>query len=255
MPAPPRYSDYDRFAWFYNKYWGNWFSASLLPILDRFFFPYLPPGSRILDLCCGTGQLAHALTERGFRVTGIDGSEEMLRYARENAPAAEFIAADARAFALPANYHGALSTFDSLNHVMSLPELTAVFQNVRAALVENGVFLFDLNTDESYRANWRGSFAIVQDDHVCAVRNGYDPDGKVGRFDATLFRLEAGLWQRSDLTLTQRCYTEREIRSALAEAGFGEVSVYDGGRDLGMAGNDGRAFFLARKGNSVKSKA
>ncbi|MBI4277979.1 MAG: hypothetical protein HY660_05940 [Armatimonadetes bacterium] len=63
----------------------------------------------------------------------------------------------------------------------------------------------------------------------------------------TLFHLEGGVWQRSDLTLLQRCYAEDEVRAALAAAGFPEVSAYDAVKDLAMAGNVGRTFFLARR--------
>jgi SAM-dependent methyltransferase len=39
-------------------------------------------GCRVLDVGCGTGQLARALAERGARVWGVDPSEEMLAHAR-----------------------------------------------------------------------------------------------------------------------------------------------------------------------------
>ena len=72
------YSDYDPFAWVYNRHWGNNFTALALLVLDRLVLPYLPARARILDLCCGTGQLARALSARGYQVTGLDGSKEML---------------------------------------------------------------------------------------------------------------------------------------------------------------------------------
>ena len=124
------------------------------------------------------------------------------------------MSADARSLDLPSVYHGAVSTFDSLNHVMSLEELGAVFQNVYTALVENGIFVFDMNMEKGYRVRWQNSFAIVEDDNVCIVRAGYNPEEQTGRNDITLFRLKDGIWQRSDLTLFQKCYSERGIRSA-----------------------------------------
>lgn len=244
----PRYTAYDRFAWCYNRYWGDRFSNQVLPVLERVLLPHLPAQGRILDLCCGTGQLARALAERGYQVTGIDGSEEMLRYARENAPGVQFILADARWLTFPASYDAVISTFDSLNHIMSLEELTQVFRNVHAVLERNGFFLFDLNMEEGYQTRWRGSFAIVEEEHVCIVRARYDPEQKIGQNEITMFRLEGGVWQRSDLTLSQRCYSENEIRAALSEAGFQEIVTYDAEKDLGMRGNVGRTFFLARKG-------
>ncbi|MFK4997630.1 class I SAM-dependent methyltransferase [Bacillus sp. N9] len=39
-------------------------------------------GSRLLDLACGTGELAILLAKEGFTVTGVDLSDEMLSVAR-----------------------------------------------------------------------------------------------------------------------------------------------------------------------------
>jgi len=152
-----RYADYDAFAWFYNRYWGATFADRFLAVIEQLFLSHLPAGARVLDLCCGTGQLARALSDQGFRVTGLDGSEAMLALARVNAPGVEWVAGEARRFVLPATYHGVLSTFDSLNHIMTIEELTAAFRSVHAALLDGGRFLFDLNMEEGYRARWRGA--------------------------------------------------------------------------------------------------
>ena len=41
------------------------------------------PGKTILDLACGTGSLSVLLAEHGYRVIGVDLSEEMLAVADE----------------------------------------------------------------------------------------------------------------------------------------------------------------------------
>lgn len=43
----------------------------------------LKPGERVLDVCCGTGDVAFALAQKGADVTGIDFSEPMLTVARK----------------------------------------------------------------------------------------------------------------------------------------------------------------------------
>jgi SAM-dependent methyltransferase len=241
------YSDYDRFAWFYNVYWGPEFSSPALAIYNILLFPHIPDGCRVLDLCCGTGQIAAALSERGYEVTGLDGSAAMLRFARENAPEVKFIQADARTFKLPQHFQAVISAFDSLNHVMELEELTSVFRNVYNVMAdEESVFLFDLNIeDESELAGQ--SLDMVEDDHACIVRGSYNQLQKLKRYDVTMFQLEEDEWQRSDLTLYQRYYDNLDVLGALADAGFRRVKTYDARREFGFTLSDGRMFYLARK--------
>jgi len=233
MSTNHSYSDYDSFAWIYSKHWGSMFLGKLIPVMEKLLLPHISPGIRILDLCCGTGQLARTLTERGHEVTGVDGSEEMIHFARENAPDTEFIVEDARYFRLPEAYHAVVSTFDSLNHIMDLGDLAEVFRNVYNVLVDGGVFMFDMNMEEAYRSEWKGSFGIVEDDHVCVVQSSYSADERIGKTEITIFRLLDGEWQRSDLTLLQRCYSEQDILSVLSDTGFVDIQPYDAERSLG----------------------
>lgn len=246
MQAVEIYSEYDHFAWFYNKYWGGEYSRPALAIFNVLLFPHLPEGCRVLDLCCGTGQIARGLTDHGYRVTGIDGSEAMLRFARENAPAAEFIHGDARTFKLPEKFQAVISAFDSLNHVMEYEELKTVFRNVQATLEDDGIFLFDLNLEDE--SEFMGnSLDMVEDDHACVVRASYKPEEKLKRYDVTMFTPEGSAWRRSDLTLFQRYYDPDEVIAALAECGFSRVRSYDARREFGFTLSDGRMFYLARK--------
>ncbi len=235
-----RYNAYDKFAFIYNEQWSD-FAERILPTLDDLVLRQIPVGERILDLCCGAGQLAQLLTERGYRVTGVDGSEGMLRYARENAPNSEFILADARDFNAGTGFAVAFSTFDSLNHIMHLDELTTVFHNVYAALAPGGVFVFDLNMKDGFTTRWLGSYGMVEDDYAFVVRTRYDEVERLGTFDiAMFFRQEdrENVWLRTDLLFTQRDYSEDEIRSALKSAGFTGVEAH-------YPNGPGRAFFKA----------
>ncbi len=246
-----RYSDYDPFAWLYNRQkWGEQFLPAALAVIERLVLPELPAGTRILDLCCGTGQLARVLAERGYRVTGLDGSSEMLRYARQNAPGVEFVLDDARTFATKQRYGAVVSVFDSLNHILSLDELTDAFRCVRRALTGSGVFLFDVNMATGFVANWKGTFGIIEDDHVCVIGNSYDPAARLAGFEATLFRLDAGEWRRTDFALSQKAYYEAELTDALKAAGFTNVSAFSFSRAEGLkplSPEAGRAFFICRR--------
>src|SRR5919206_4101150 len=52
------------------------------------------PGDRVLDACCGTGDLAVADARAGGRVVGLDFSERMLERARRKAPELEWVSGD-----------------------------------------------------------------------------------------------------------------------------------------------------------------
>ncbi|MBN2027683.1 MAG: class I SAM-dependent methyltransferase [Actinobacteria bacterium] len=242
------YSDYDDFAWFYNRYWGAVTAhPPMLDALDDLLLSRLARGARVLDICCGTGQLAAVLSERGFAVTGIDGSARQLEYARRNAPACEFVHADARDFDLPETCDAALSVYDSLNHIMTVDDLRLCFRNACNACKPGGVFLFDLNTEEGLVKRWKGSNAHVEGDNAFIMLFSYDAEEKVARADTTMFRLEEGVWHRSDVALFQTAYPDEAVADAVRESGFSDVSVYDGLEVLGTPMGEGRAFFLARK--------
>jgi len=240
---------YDDFAWFYNRYWNEEFHALAFPILERIWLPRVPAGGRILDVCCGTGYLAGLLVERGYRVAGVDVSEAMIAHARRNVPAAEFHAADVAHFRPAGQFDAAVSTFDSLNHILSAADLESAFRQTAAALGRGALFAFDMLLEEAYQTHWGDAFALVRDDHVLTITGAaYQFRSRMAHCTITLFRLLEGAWRRSDVRIEERCYTPDEIETALARAGFGELLCYDAG-DLGMGGQlgQGRTFFVATK--------
>lgn len=72
----------------------------------------LQPGGSILDVGCGTGRHSIELARRGYTVTGLDLSTEMLARAADAARSAgvtvEWIHSDATKFSLPGMYDGAI---------------------------------------------------------------------------------------------------------------------------------------------------
>ncbi|MEL6137602.1 MAG: class I SAM-dependent methyltransferase [Cyanobacteria bacterium J06626_23] len=188
-----RYTDYNNWAWLYNRTMGPDYREPQLRLLERVLLPHVPEGGEILDLCCGTGQLIQPLVEAGYRVTGLDGSEEMLTYARQNAPGATYVLADARTFNLPMSFDGAFSTSASLNHIMSLPELSQVFERVYAALRGGGVFVFDLNHPGQLEQWWRGqpTEGEISRYYAWMITPRYDADLAKGAFEVVIFQSSA----------------------------------------------------------------
>jgi len=61
---------------------GKWLDAREKRIIGE-LLEYLPQGSQILDLACGTGRIAEFLLSSGYKVCGTDISNQMLKVAIE----------------------------------------------------------------------------------------------------------------------------------------------------------------------------
>jgi SAM-dependent methyltransferase len=244
MLAENRYSAYDPFAKLYNEYWALPLQEYILPALNKLLLPCLRNDAHILDLCCGTGQLCQQLLTMGYVVTGLDASEEMLKYARQNANNANFILTDARLFSLPATFNAVISTSDSLNHILEIEELVAVFQNVYQALLPDGIFVFDLNDERYYQTEgqmaWGNCLGNIKDDYVWTALHSYDKYNKIGQRQVALFDLINNTWRRLDATLLTRAYSHSEVLKSLKDAGFIETQLYETEQDLNLLGESGQ---------------
>lgn len=78
------------------------------------------PGDRVLDACCGTGDLAAAAACAGATVTGLDFSEAMLERARRKAPEVEWVQGDVLALPFPDGSFDAATVGFGLRNVSDL---------------------------------------------------------------------------------------------------------------------------------------
>jgi len=101
----------------------------------------LAPGSTVLDVACGTGDLCRDLDDAGHRPVGVDLSPGMLRHARTRAP---LVLADAARLPAPdRSVDGAVSGFALRNFVA----LEAVFAELARVVRPGGrVALLDVAT-------------------------------------------------------------------------------------------------------------
>jgi SAM-dependent methyltransferase len=244
------HADYDNFAWLYNQEW-TFFANHIFPLYKHLAGDCLPEGGQVLDLCCGTGQLAKILTENGYKVTGLDISGGQLRYARKNAPKARFIRADARSFTLKQKFNAVFCTFDALNHIMTIEDLTKVFKSVNACLAEGGIFVFDMITKKEFERNLNGHKEIKEKPgFFYTLQIEYEPEKRLGKFHCTLFRQYGKSWKRSDTLISETFYTPAQIRSALKKAGIAKSFTCAADPQNGIYPpdkNTRRIFYFARK--------
>ena len=68
----------------FEKFAGSTKDLEFSEIQD-YFLHYVKPGSLVLDFGCGSGRDSRYFLQKGYRVEAIDGSEKMVRIARETA--------------------------------------------------------------------------------------------------------------------------------------------------------------------------
>jgi len=179
----PMRDSYDSFSRIYNAHWGHC-SLQLLGPYNKHLLMSLEPGSRVLDLCCGTGQFARALFDKGFGVTGVDSSAQMLQFAKANAPDVEFIQDDVRYYRSQRKFDAVICVFDSLNHLLTPHGLRAAFQTAYCCTALGGVFGFDMNMEHQYVHNWTNEFVIEDSEAICEVKTSVDISKKRATFVA-----------------------------------------------------------------------
>jgi SAM-dependent methyltransferase len=245
------------FARIYNLRWAN-FAQNSAPRL-RAFYESTPVGREkhtLLDLCCGTGQLALHFLDNGYQVTGLDLSEAMLGYARANAAAyivtgqARFVQGDAANFVMDEEFGLVVSTFDALNHLPDFSALKSCFLSVYPALVAGGLFIFDLNTTEGLK-HWTGISVEDSPELMLITRAIYDESTHKALMRISGFVLARdALFERFEETAYEVAFDLSVVREALVETGFHRI-YFARLLDLGMPVDDPeretRIFIIAEK--------
>ncbi len=250
------------FARAYNMRWTHFASAVAPRILD--FYERSAgesalassTGKSVLDVCCGTGQLALYFLEKGYRVTGIDASAGMLSYARENTAAyaqegrARFEQADAAHFSLGERYGLVVATFDALNHLENLATLRQCFESVYPVLADDGFFIFDLNTRAGL-LRWN-NIGIEDDEEVLIISRGLyiEQDLRAWVRITGFIRNADGLYERFEETAFNTVFEMDAVRAALCQAGWRTIH-FARSQDLATPVADpeqeARVFCIARK--------
>ena len=242
-------SSYDEIADMYNALWADWYLPAALPALEKLFFANIRSGARLLDLCCGSGHVTKELVKRGYQVTGVDNSAELIALAKKELPGTDLRVQDATALSLEMRYDGVLSTFDSLNHILSLDNLQSVFEGVYRVLEPAGLFVFDMNLDEAYSMDLREWAVDIKEHSVGMVRGKYDPVSQRAKTELIWFirTNEDNLWRRHCSVVEQRCYPVSDILLGLSRAGFKRIEAIPA-RDAGVTSDLGlgRMFFVTR---------
>lgn len=207
-----------------------------------------PAGAAVEDLGCGRGRHAIPFARRGYRVTGVDLSDGMLRIARESAcregVPVEWVREDMRTFCRPGAFDLCLSLFTSFGF-FSDHENQRVLENVAACLKEGGILLLDL------RNAGKGLARIAESDRIMDVPSGrlrisvrYDQGSRRARAQHVLTRPD-GIIISSAFDV--RIYSPEELQAGIGRAGMRMRGYYGSLAGCPFDDDSERMVVVARK--------
>ncbi|GAA1562263.1 class I SAM-dependent methyltransferase [Streptomyces globosus] len=188
----------------------------------------LPPGGRVLDLCCGPGVFTVPLARLGHRTTGVDRSPAMLERARkltaEAGVQAEYVRADVREYTDPGAFDTVLNMFTSFGYFEDPADNARALRTMHDCLRPGGSLLLDVAGKEILarrvvppKVVRRGGDLLVQTDSVL-------DDWARLRSDWVLVRGE----RVTRASLVWFVYSAVELRAMAEAAGFERVEVFGG---------------------------
>ena len=244
-------TSYEFLAGSYDNLTGDVDYARWADYIQRHFAKLKRPVRSVLDLACGTGSLTRELAGRGYEMTGVDKSPEMLALAEEKCRDLEcrprLFCQGMESLRLPRPVDACICCLDSVNYVLQPKKLARAFQRVWEALAPGGLFLFDADTPEKLSSMDGQIFLDETEDDYCVWRGEYSARRRVCSFWMDIFRREGTVWLRGEELHEEYAYTMAELEDYLRAAGFTRIQQYGELKFRAPSEGEQRTFFAARK--------
>ena len=143
--------------------------------LEKLFRRSRIPVHTVLDLACGTGTMTWLLTDRGYELIGVDGSEEMLAAAMEKSGQVEgippiFLHQSMPQLDLYGTVDAAICCLDSLNYLTRPADVQRTFRRLHLFIAPGGLLVFG----QAGGAGWTG-LSGRDGGHLLRLAHGVSP--------------------------------------------------------------------------------
>ena len=243
----------------YRKFFGQGYLDSYRPLFPRdrtlrevdFIESTLalPPGSGILDLCCGHGRHLLEMASRGYRMTGLDLDPLFLKLAAEEAARrgvqVKLEERDMRDIPFTGEFNGAYNVFTSFGYLETDEEDQKVLTAVGTALRPGSPFLLELMGRDNLMRILRPREWFETEKGV-EVLEHREFDFLAGRINTRQVRVYPD-GQRDEQHHSIRSYTLTELARMLGSAGLVVEATFGGLDGSPLTLESRRLAVLARK--------
>ncbi|MPW24705.1 methyltransferase domain-containing protein [Alkalibaculum sp. M08DMB] len=202
--------------------------------IQKIFARYNVEVKDVMDLGCGTGNITIPLSDMGYKMVGVDLSEDMLAIADSKA----FLKnnnikwiygdmVDSQAYDM--SYDAIISCCDAVNYILEEDELMKMFRNVYKGLKENGIFTFDINSYYKINQVYKDQVFTYTSDKINYIwENNYDEDTDIIEYYLNFFvkNDKDNDYTRSEEIHYQKAYKNENIIDMLLKVGFTSVELF-----------------------------
>jgi SAM-dependent methyltransferase len=192
----------------------------------------------MLDLGCGTGRFTIELAIRGYKMTGLDITREMLEIAKMKAKQynlkIKFIKADIRNFKLPKKTE-IIWARGSIGDIIDQDDVRKALLNIKNNLARHGLFIFDVRDFQyhydRYKTNPSAETRTIQGINrktVFTFDYRMDKDSRVGNIIEKTTVHDSKGTKIYNARHQLRHYTKSEIAGLVSDAGFKSIKILTG---------------------------
>lgn len=232
----------------YDELTGDVAYAQRADFVEKLLLRAKRPVRTLLDLACGTGTMTLLFAQRGYRVTGVDLSPEMLAQAQQKLAALDepplLLCQSMPRLRLFAPVDAAICCLDSINYLTRPRDVQRTFARLYESIAPGGALVFDVHAVSKMEGLDGAVLLDEREDVYCLWRTRYREAARMLDYEVDLFRLRAdGAWERDFEEHHQRAYTTEELSAWLAEAGFTDIRTYGELKLRRANARDGRIYF------------
>ena len=225
-------NDYGNFAYIYDKLVTDVDYNSIINFIKKTFEKNNLSPKLIVDLACGTGNIAIPLSQSGYEMIGIDSSTDMLSVAKEKAEKLGhdilFLNQDITNFELYGTVDAATCILDSINHITDKRNLLRFFKLVKNYLNIGGIFIFDINTEYKLEEVIGNNIFIRDENEIYYIwENNYRRSTKICDFYLTFFVKTGESYKKFEEIHREKAYTIKELKNMISLSGLELLSISD----------------------------
>lgn len=225
-------ASYNDFAYIYDRLMHSDVNYErIADYIENIFTRYGIEPELVCDLACGTGNVTIPLARRGYDMTGIDISEDMLNVARSKSEGLDILYLNQNIANI--DMYGTMGAFlcmiDGINYMITPKSLLKLFTRLKTCFMDpDALLIFDISSRYKLRSViGNNTFIHSENDVFYSWQNAYYEKNSLSDMLLNFFVKGSNGYERFEERHIQRAYSIRELTYMLKQAGFSMIDTYE----------------------------